>query len=281
MRNNPVFKFESPNHKYRRKPYSIAATYFFHEGPQFPVVPWHLPFPVVLFVGARRVRAWRVLKRRPRAKVKMHRHANPSRKFISWTLSGCITWVEYERHGWFTEMNPVWWKTLGCARRLLDRRWVGACQVSGARNLAFIVPTCSISPVLTGNPWNLEAICRARDSAITIYRRVSPIVNSLLLDGSKAVQKESSPDPTSFFHVLARVKPVTDFIHGIPWFITDTLTGEATDLTVKIRFFAYLDTISTLRDFAIFFQIFSRSLCPRVNWTVLNYSNGPISIAVF
>lgn len=199
MRNDPVSKFESPNHRYRKKAYCIAATYFFHEGPQFPVVPWHLPFPVVLFVGARRVRAWRVLKRRPRAKVKMHRHANPSRKFISWTLSGCITWVEYERHGWFTEMNPVWWKTLGCARRLLDRRSVGACQVSGARNLAFIVPTCSISPVLTRTPWNLEAICRARDSAITIYRRVSPIVNSLLLDGSKAVQKESSPDPTFFF----------------------------------------------------------------------------------
>lgn len=36
----------------------------------------------------------------------------PSRKFISWTLSRYSTWVEYERHGWFTEMNPVWWKTL-------------------------------------------------------------------------------------------------------------------------------------------------------------------------
>lgn len=74
----------------------------------------------------------------------------------------------------------------------------------GARNLAFIVPTCSISPVLTGTPWNLDAICRARDSAITIYRRVSPIVNSLLLDRSKAVQKESSPDPTSFFFTFSR-----------------------------------------------------------------------------
>ena len=48
--------------------------------PVFPAGPWHLPFPVALFVGARNVRAWRILKRRPRAKVKMHRHANPKSK---------------------------------------------------------------------------------------------------------------------------------------------------------------------------------------------------------
>lgn len=56
---------------------SIALTYFFLRISLFPVLPWHLPFFVVLFVSARNVRAWRVLKQRPRAKVKMHRHANP------------------------------------------------------------------------------------------------------------------------------------------------------------------------------------------------------------
>lgn len=76
---------------------------------------------------------------------------------------------------------------ISCAR-LFDRRSVGVCQVTGARNLAFLVPTCSLSLILTGTRgiWRRSLAC---DCAITIYRCISPIVNPLLLDCSERFKR--------------------------------------------------------------------------------------------
>lgn len=54
---------------------------------------------------------------------------------------------------------------ISCAR-LFDRRSVGVCQLTGARNLAFLVPTCSLSLILTGTRgiWRRSLAC---DCAIT------------------------------------------------------------------------------------------------------------------
>lgn len=145
---------------------------------------------------------------------------------------------------------------ISCAR-LFDRRSVGVCQVTGARNLAFLVPTCSLSLILTGTRgiWRRSLAC---DCAITIYRCISPIVNPLLLDRSEVVQKESSPDPflSFFLFILFTVRARET---GYRFYSRDSMIyywypyWKMKKIWLQeSHFFAWLDNIDEIQSFAIF-----------------------------
>lgn len=86
------------NHAKKKHISSTYFSFFFSSNEISPCTPWHLPFPVVLFVGARNVTCLADFKA---AATSQGENAPAcerpkSRKFISRTLSGCATWVEYE-----------------------------------------------------------------------------------------------------------------------------------------------------------------------------------------